>query len=129
MCFSQIFCTHLFGGMKDVFFIDFNTSKLLLFRISLSCVGSMLCLPFCIQIFIFVTTHLAQFPQSTFLRFILTDFSFHHHVCFLHMPFSVHPHVFSVPESKSCFNLIGKLSTCSPEVFWVSPVMVSQNFS
>ena len=86
--------------------------------------------------FTFSAFFLALHPPAfqNFHNFLFSDlslltFSFHHHVCFLHMPFSVHPQVFSVPESKSCFNLNGKLSTCSPEVFSVSPVIVSQNFS
>ena len=64
---------HLFGNMKDVFFIVFNTSKLLLFCISLSCVDRMSCFPPCIQIFIFAPTHLPHLPRSSFLRYILPD--------------------------------------------------------
>ena len=129
MCFCLIFYMHLFGSMKDVFFIDFNTSKLLLFCISVSCVGSMLCLPFCIKYLSLLPPTLHNFHNLLFSDLSLLTFSFHHHACFLHMPFSVHAQVFSVPESKSCFNLNGKLSTCSPEVFSISPVIVSQNFS
>ena len=68
-----IFCTHLFGDRKYVFFIVFNTGKLLLFCICLSCVDRMLYFLLCIQIFIFGPTHLPQLPQSSLLRCNLTD--------------------------------------------------------
>ena len=46
---------------KNVSFIVFSTSKLLLFCISLSCVDGMLCFPFCIQIFIFLPLNFHNF--------------------------------------------------------------------
>ena len=96
-----IFCMHLFGNTKVVFFIVFNTSKLLLFCISLSCVDGMLCFPFTIQIFIFATTCLPQLPQSFLLRYVLTDLFIPPPSLFSQYAF-VHPQVFSVAKSKYC---------------------------
>ena len=75
----------------------------------------MSCFPFCIQIFVFVTTCLPQIEQSSFSDISLLLFSLHQEVCFLHMPFFVHPQVFSVAEIKPCFNL-EILSTSLPEL-------------
>ena len=117
---------HLFGNSKDVFFIVFN--KLLFFYISLSCVDSMLCFLFCIQIFIFAPTRLPQLPQSSLLRYILTD-RFIPPPPFFSPYVFVHPQVFSVAESKPCFNLDQISSTCLPAVPFISLVKVSQNLS
>ena len=51
-----IFCSHLFGDMKRVFFIVINTSKLFLFCFSLSCVDGMSCFP---------NIYLCSHPPST----------------------------------------------------------------
>ena len=67
------FCMHLLGDMKDVSFNVFNNSKLLLFCISLTCVDSMSCFPFCIQIFIFAPNCLPQPSTYSLHRYILTD--------------------------------------------------------
>ena len=115
-----IFCTHLFGNTKDVFFIVFNTSKLLLFWISFSCVDGIFCFPFCFQIFIFAPTSLSQ---SSLLRYIVTDL-FIPPICLL----SLYAFI-SVAESKPYFNIDRILSTCSPEMSLISPVKVSQNLS
>ena len=87
-----------------VFFIVFNTSNLLLFCISLSCVDGISCFPFHIQIFIFATARLPQLLQSSFLRYILTDLFIPPPHLFLHMPFFVDPQVFSVSDTKLYFN-------------------------
>ena len=70
-----------------------------------------------------------HFHNLPFSDISLLTFSFHHHVCFLHMPFFVHLQVFSVADSKPCFNLDQISSTCSPEVSSISLVKVSQNLS
>ena len=92
-----IFCTHLSGYMKDVFFVS-NTSKFL-FCISLTaCRG-----------FLFASKYLSLLPIAfhNFHNLLFSDmslltFSFQQHVCFIHI---VHPQIFSVAESKPCFNL------------------------
>ena len=74
------------------FFVVFNTSKLLLFCISLSCVDGMSCFPFCIQIFVFTTTRLPQLPQSSLLGYIDTDL-------FILPPLLFSPYAFLFPPT------------------------------
>ena len=112
-----IICTHLFGNTKNNYFV-FNTSKLLL-QLSLLHQNIYICLS--------PTFH--NIHNLLFSDISLLTFSFRHHVCFLLIPFSVHQQVFSVAESKSCFNLDQTSSTCSPGVSLISPVNVSQNLS
>ena len=80
-----IFCMHLFGDTKDVFFIVFNTSKPLLFCISLSGVDGMSCFKFCIQYLSLLPPAFHNFHNLLFSDISLLTFSFHHHVCFLRM--------------------------------------------
>ena len=113
-----IICNHLFGDTKNVFFNAFNTSKLLL---QLSVLHK--------NIYIYLSPTFHNIHNLLFSGISLLTFSFRHHVCFLLIPFSVHLQVFSVAESKSCFNLNQTSSTCSPGVSLISPVKVSQNLS
>ena len=67
-------------------------------------------LPLTLANFTFSAFFLALHPPAfqNFHNFLFSDlslltFSFHHHVCFLHKSFFVHPKVFSLAESKTLF--------------------------
>ena len=67
-------------------------------------------LPLTLANFTFSAFFLALHPPTfqNFHNFLFSDlslltFSFHHHVCFLHKSFFVHPKVFSLTESKTLF--------------------------
>ena len=85
--------------------------------------------------FRFASRYLSWFPpaffnfHNLFSDISLLTFSFQHHVCFLQIPYFVHPQVFSVTQSKLCFNLDQILSSCLPLVSFISPIKVSQNLS
>ena len=118
---------HLFGDTKDVLFIVLNINKLLLFCIYISCVNAILCFPFC-NYFTLHPPAFHKFQNLLFSDISFLNFSFHHHLCFLHVSFFVHLQIFSVADSEPCFNLDQILSTCLHLVSFISPVKISQNY-
>ena len=83
--------------------------------------------------FLHANIYLCYHPPSTtsviFSDISLLPLSFHNQVCFLRMPFFVHPKVFSVAESKPCFYLDQISSTCSPELSFISSAKFSRRSS
>ena len=75
--------------------------------------------------FLFASIYLSFLPSifHNFHNLFCADIPFLtfsvHQICFLHMPFFVHPQVLAVAKSKPCLNLHQILSTCSPVINFI----------